>query len=388
MINRRSLRVKAFKNLYAYESSKGANYHLALDRINEKFSPDLNSMEVADKDDLRRKKELALKAIDQKLQKENGEIAGEVQTEVQDAIEFMHQLNKKDFKNLNLNLTGEADRVSEDHIMILSVVEELAFVNKKLSDEKKSLANVLGEKAVSNTNLFQNRVVEKLRNDQAFQKQKIKFKIHWGNHADSLRDWYKGILKKDETYKEYCKKETPDYADDWDIVDYICRVIVLKNDVFSGFFEDIDLDWLDNKHIVKSLVQKTIKSLKEEESELQLADISYNWEDDSAYVQELFEKTVEQNDYIESLLREKLQNWDIDRVALTDKVLLKLAIAEMLYFPSIPTKVTINEFIEISKVFSTPKSKSFLNGILDTLAIDLKERGIIRKSGRGLLDNK
>jgi len=223
-----------------------------------------------------------------------------------------------------------------------------------------------------------------LRKDQAYQKLKIKYKIHWDNQADTIRDWYKGILKKDETYKEYNKKEKTDFADDWNIVDYICRVIVLKNDVFTGFFEDIDLDWHDNKLIVKSLVLKTIKFMKEEESDVQIADISYNWEDDSAYVQELFEKTVEQNDYIESFLKEKLQNWDIERVALTDKVLLKLAIAEMLFF----TKVTINEFIEISKVFSTPKSKSFLNGILDTLSIDLKERGIIRKSGRGLLDNR
>jgi len=388
MINRRSLRVKAFKNLYAYESSKGANYHLALDRLSEKFSPDLNSMEVTDKDELRRKKDLAIKAIDQKLQNATSEIGEEVQSEVIDAIEYMHQLNKSDFKSLNKNLSGEADRVSEDHIMILSILEELAFVNKKLSDEKKSLANVLGEKAVLNTNLFDNRVVDKLRKDQAYQKLKIKYKIHWDNQADTIRDWYKGILKKDETYKEYNKKEKTDFADDWNIVDYICRVIVLKNDVFTGFFEDIDLDWHDNKLIVKSLVLKTIKFMKEEESDVQIADISYNWEDDSAYVQELFEKTVEQNDYIESFLKEKLQNWDIERVALTDKVLLKLAIAEMLFFPSIPTKVTINEFIEISKVFSTPKSKSFLNGILDTLSIDLKERGIIRKSGRGLLDNR
>lgn len=388
MINRRSLRVKAFKNLYAYESCKGANHLLAMDLLNEKFSPDLNSMEVADKDDLRRKKDIAIKAIDQKLLNPSLSIDEEVQAEVTDAIDYMHQQNRKDFKNLNKNLSGEADRVSEDHILILSIFEELAFINKKFSDEKKSLANVLGEKAIVNTNFYDNRVIDKIRNNQTFQKLKVRYKIHWDNNNDTLRDWYKGIIKKDDTYREYNKKENPDYADDWNIVDYICRAILMKNEVFSGFFEDVDLDWQDNKMIVKSLVQKTIKSVKEEEAELQIADISYNWEDDSAYVQELFEKTVEQNDYIESLLRERLQNWDIERVALTDKVLLKLAVAEMLYFPSIPTKVTINEFIEISKVFSTPKSKSFLNGILDNLSIDLKEKGIIRKSGRGLLDNR
>ncbi|MCK5102009.1 MAG: transcription antitermination protein NusB, partial [Cyclobacteriaceae bacterium] len=88
------------------------------------------------------------------------------------------------------------------------------------------------------------------------------------------------------------------------------------------------------------------------------------------------------------LLKGKLQNWDIERVAMTDKVLLKMALAELIYFPSIPTKVTINEFIEISKTFSTPKSKKFVNGILDGLATELVNKGIIRKSGRGLIDNK
>ncbi len=121
---------------------------------------------------------------------------------------------------------------------------------------------------------------------------------------------------------------------------------------------------------------------------IQVSDISYNWEDDSAYVQELFERTVSENDTLEELLQDKLKNWDIERVALTDKVFLKMALIEMMYFPSIPTKVTINEFIEISKTFSTPKSKKFVNGILDGLAADLVKNGRIKKSGRGLIDNK
>jgi N utilization substance protein B len=128
--------------------------------------------------------------------------------------------------------------------------------------------------------------------------------------------------------------------------------------------------------------------VKEESEPLQIADISYNWEEDSEYVLELFKMTIKENNYLEELLKDKLQNWDIERVAMTDKVLLKMALAEMIYFPSIPTKVTINEFIEISKTFSTPKSKKFVNGILDGLCVELIDKGVIRKSGRGLLDNK
>ena len=203
-----------------------------------------------------------------------------------------------------------------------------------------------------------------------------------------MRDWYKGVLNKDETFKEYIKKESPNYEEDWGILNYICRGVIFKNDVFISFFEDIDLDWSENKPIVRSLVLKTLKSVVEEGDDLQIADISYNWEDDSEYVKELFKMTVSENDYLESLLIGKLQNWDIERVAMTDKVLMKMALAELIYFPSIPTKVTINEFIEISKTFSTPKSKKFVNGILDGLSVELVGKGIIRKSGRGLLDNK
>jgi N utilization substance protein B len=195
-------------------------------------------------------------------------------------------------------------------------------------------------------------------------------------------------LNKDETYREYIKKESTNYDEDWLILDYICRSVIFKNDVFSGYFEDIDLDWIDNKPIIRSLVLKSLKSAKEEDSTFQIADISYNWEDDSEYVQELFKLTVKEDSYLEELLKKRLQNWDIERVALTDKILLKMALAEMLYFSSIPTKVTINEFIEISKTFSTPKSKKFVNGILDGLSVELMDKGLIKKSGRGLLDNK
>jgi N utilization substance protein B len=267
-------------------------------------------------------------------------------------------------------------------------LEEFAFLNKKLSDEKKTLTTLLGEKAQIKTNLYSNKFIAKLTNDEAYQKSKIKYKISWANQQDTLRDWYKGTLNKDEQYREYIKKESTDYDEDWLIVDYICRGVIFKKDVFSSYFEDLDLDWPDNHAIVRSLVLKTIKSAKEEGEHLQIADISYNWDEDSEYVQELFKMTIKENDYLEELLKDKLRNWDIERVALTDKVLMKMALVEMIYFPSIPTKVTINEFIEISKTFSTPKSKKFVNGILDGLSVELVNKGVIRKSGRGLLDNK
>jgi N utilization substance protein B len=391
MINRRSLRIKAFKNLYAYESCKGANYMMALDLIDKKFTPDLNSMEVIDKVDLERKRKLARAEFEKhfKNARENGlEFSEEVAEDLQGALDYLERQNFLDIKKLSKDLQTEADRILRDQLIILSLFEEFAFLNKKLSDEKKTLTNLLGDKAQIRTNLFANKVVGKFRIDDTYQRLKTRLKISWSKQTDTLRDWYKGTLNKDEDYREYNKKESTDYDEDWLILDYICREVIFKKDVFSTYFEDMDLDWSDNKAIVRSLVLKTLKSVKEESEPLQIADISYNWEEDSEYVLELFKMTIKENNYLEELLKDKLQNWDIERVAMTDKVLLKMALAEMIYFPSIPTKVTINEFIEISKTFSTPKSKKFVNGILDGLCVELIDKGVIRKSGRGLLDNK
>lgn len=390
MINRRSLRIKAFKNLYSYESCKGANYLMGLDMIDKKFSPDLNSMDIVDEEELDDKKALAIEAFYYHFDKENKEAVAsqEVDEEVKKALEYVDKLNKADLRKLSKDLLEEASKVTNDHLLIISLLEELAFQNKKLSDKKKSLANVLGEKAQSKSLLYRNKVVTKLKENEVYQKLKGNHKASWANQADQLRSWYKGVLLKDATFKEYLQKESTNYEEDWKILDYLCRGVIFKNDVFNSYFEDIDLDWSENRPIVRSLVLKTLKSVKEESDDLQITDISYNWEDDSEYVKELFKLTAQENEYLESLLKGKLQNWDIERVAMTDKVLLKMALAELIYFPSIPTKVTINEFIEISKTFSTPKSKKFVNGILDGLSTELVDRGIIKKSGRGLLDNK
>ncbi|MCK5208256.1 MAG: transcription antitermination factor NusB [Cyclobacteriaceae bacterium] len=390
MINRRSLRIKAFKNLYSYESCKGANYLMGLDMIDKMFSPDLNSMEIIDKDELNRKKALAIEDFDHHFDEEKREFDSnpEVEKDVKEALNYVKNENRSDLKRLSKDLLDEAPKVTNDHLLVLSLLEEMAFQNKEYSDEKKSLAKILGEKVRSKTNLYNNRIVAELKKNDAYQKLKKDHKINWSSREDLLKNWYKIVHNKDEAYKAYIKKESANYEEDWEILDYLCRRVIFKNDIFTSFFEDIDMDWSENKPIVRSLVLKTLKSVKEESDDLQIADISYNWEDDSEYVEELFKITVQENDYLKNLLKGKLQNWDIERVAMTDKVLLKMALAELIYFPSIPTKVTINEFIEISKTFSTPKSKKFVNGILDGLATELVNKGIIRKSGRGLIDNK
>jgi N utilization substance protein B len=151
--------------------------------------------------------------------------------------------------------------------------------------------------------------------------------------------------------------------------------------------EKSDLYWTENKAILRSLVLKTVKAI-EEDQDFELAELSYNWEEDKQFFETIYDKTLINGEIYDDLIASKTKNWDIERISDTDKILLQMAIQEMINFPGIPVKVTINEYIEVSKKYSTPKSKQFINGVLDVIAVDLQNKGVIKKSGRGLIDNK
>ena len=157
-----------------------------------------------------------------------------------------------------------------------------------------------------------------------------------------------------------------------------------------SFFSEKDLNWTENKAIVRSLAAKVLKNATSSEVPIDeiLPEIAINWEEDKEFFENIFNFTIENAMESKALIAEKTKNWDIERLAFTDKVIISMALAEMIHFPSIPVKVTINEYIDISKTYSTPKSKQFVNGLLDVLSKELMDQGKIRKSGRGLLDNK
>jgi len=152
--------------------------------------------------------------------------------------------------------------------------------------------------------------------------------------------------------------------------------------------EQHDLYWSENKAILKSLVQKTLKGIQPGEADFELAVLSYNWEEDREFFERIFDLTSKHGAEYEELIAAKTSNWDIERLSDTDRILLLMAIQEFVNFPEIPVKVTINEYIEVSKRYSTPKSKQFINGVLDVIAVDLHKKGAIKKSGRGLIPTK
>jgi transcription antitermination protein NusB len=229
---------------------------------------------------------------------------------------------------------------------------------------------------------YENEYVQSLENNKGFQKALKLAGIQGFADKDILRKIYKEFTQT----KEYLSfMEAPD-GDKQATVDVLLSLFkfLIKNEVFSELLEDKYLTWEDDKSLIVGTVKKIIKALPAEEDAITMyqPDEETVTEFGEELLKVLQDKKALHTEWIEPVLK----NWEIDRVAKMDMVLLRMAIAEFTGFPSIPTKVTLNEYVEMSKNYSTDKSKEFINGILDNLMKQLQESGQINKVGRGLIE--
>ena len=187
------------------------------------------------------------------------------------------------------------------------------------------------------------------------------------------------------------KRQDCTYSDDKEVVQQIVKKVFTRSELLQFFYEEKNIHWSDDFYAANLLVVKTIKSYNESWDEMQRLPLLFKEQmgggvnEDKEFLIQLFRKTIVKDDEYSILIENKVKNWEMDRIAAMDTLLIKMAIVELLEFPSIPIKVTLNEYIELAKMFSTPKSKIFINGILDKMIVELKAQKKIKKMGRGLI---
>lgn len=366
MLNRRNLRIKAMQTLFALQQLRISDQRLAWEKFNQMLSD--NEIITTKSSDI----EKAFKQWLNAIPGAENNIPPDLTQSAQVCIDGYHKQLKLDLNFLRSQMLEEVDGIHQLFLWVLGLVVALAdfeeglFMRKKSQQQqvpflKEMAAIELIRKTMESTDL-----------------------PSWREHQDRLSQWYREIKANAEIQQRIA--ESKSVEDDADNLLYLFKNIFWKSESFQNFFEEHDRGWIENKDIIKSLVNKTIKSITREG--MVLAPLSYQWEDDKQFFVDIFDSTVKNGSGAEKLIAERAKNWDMDRIAQVDMILLKMAITEMINFPSIPVKVTINEYIELSKKYSTPKSKKFINGILDVLANHLTENGTIKKSGRGLIDNK
>ena len=292
----------------------------------------------------------------------------------------------KDIKTFEKALLKNVDEVYEMYIWTLNLLDEVAdYV--LIDAEGRANKFLPTEKDLSlTTKLSTNTFIESLRQNPQYAEGVKTYKISWSFDPEIVRTVFLQ-LKDSEAYLEYLQQEDRSIGTEKDIIKHIFKKIILKSPVIEQVFEEKFINWPVDKEVLQALIAKTFKNFSSEDPRKnKLAEITQNWNDDSDYILALLGKTIRNTNEYQKLISEKTKNWESDRIALMDTLLMRMAICELINFPSIPVKVTINEYIEISKVFSTLKSNTFINGILDKILNDLNQQGRIQKAGRGLRD--
>lgn len=278
------------------------------------------------------------------------------------------------------------DQVYEMYIWMLSLIGEVVSFSENDAQERANKHLPTADDLNPNLKIITNRFIVSLNDNKEYIQAKKKYKVDW-NFEPELSKTLFISLKNSTEYTEYLAKTDDTLQTDKDIIKFIFKKVILKSSLAEQVFEDMFIFWPVDKDVLQALIAKTFKNFSHDDYKLNnLAEITGNWVEDRDFVVNLFQQSVRYDSAYQELIAAKTQNWEPERIAMMDTLLMKMAITEFINFNSIPVKVTINEYLEISKEFSTPKSNSFINGILDKILIELKAENKIKKIGRGLIE--
>ncbi|RZN83236.1 MAG: transcription antitermination factor NusB [Winogradskyella sp.] len=290
-----------------------------------------------------------------------------------------------DFSKDEKFLFQSIDKMSDLYLAMMALMIELQKkANSKLERSQKKLL-ATEEDINPNRKFADNVVLEFISNNtmlkEVIEKRKLNF---WDLDFEYIDVIYKAILESD-IYKEYMAKGASDLKEDKDFMVDIYSEIIAPNEKLFDYFEDKQITWVDDLPVVNTAIVKAFTKLKLTKPETFLIPELYKDEDDKVFAKDLLIKTLLNTSKFSEEIAAKTTNWDADRLASLDGVLLQMALCEFQKFASIPVKVTINEYLEIAKEYSTPKSSLFINGILDKVVKEYKQNNIHNKIGRGLM---
>jgi len=267
-------------------------------------------------------------------------------------------------------------------LQLLLLVEVKKLASEHLEIRKKNFLATPEDKNPS-LKFIRNKVIEAIENSEDIKDFVSKKNVElWKENREYIRVIW-DIIKRSEIYQKYLTSQESSFKEDQEFILKIFEESIAPNDKLFDFYESVNLSWVDDYPLVNTWIYKSIKQLKKEE-DFKLTDFEIK-DDDKEFLIDLFRKVVLHHEEYTKDINDKTPNWDADRIAEIDLILIKMSITEFLYFPSIPAKVTINEYIEIAKDYSTNKSSYFINGVLDKLLKDYNKENRLKKIGRGLM---
>lgn len=262
--------------------------------------------------------------------------------------------------------------------LLLLMVEVTKQANKRLNAAKNKLIPSK-EELFPNTKFVENRFVAQLEVNKQLLEFASNQKKTWENETDFVKSLCDKIMDSD-IYKEYMASETSSYDEDRELWRKLYKTIIFNNAELDQVLEDQSLYWNDDKEIVDTFVLKTIKRFDPKNGAKQELLPEFKDDEDQDFARRLFRRAILNADYYRHLISEHTKNWDLDRIAFMDVIIMQIALAEILSFPNIPLSVSLNEYVEIAKLYSTPKSGGFINGTLDGIIKTLKKDNKLTKA--------
>ena len=269
------------------------------------------------------------------------------------------------------------------HYLLILVIDVVLYAESRIELARNKRIPT-AEDLNPNTRFIDNALVQQIRNNRELLLFLDQHKLNWSDNPELVKDLYLKLLDSEE-YREYMLAEENSYAADKKMVSVFYTHLVFPNELLASILEEQSIFWNDDMEFITGMIVKTIKRFKEEDGGNKPLMTLYKNEEDRDYVVRLFRQTILHRDEYVDYIKQNTRNWDLERIAFMDILLMQMAIAELIAFPSIPTKVTLNEYLEISKFYSTNKSNIFINGVLDKVVMQLKEEKKFRKTGRGLI---
>lgn len=276
------------------------------------------------------------------------------------------------------------DRIYDLYVYLLLTFGELQRHAEHRIEENKKKMRPKEEDLNPNRKFVDNQIVEILNSHPELRRQSELLKVNWiGDEKQELFRKMYLEMRESETYFEFMNNGQSGFEEDKAFAIALFKSEIANFPLLYSFFEELSIHWLDDIDLACNMVIKTIKGFKEGEKP-QILPLYKDEEDERKFIKDLLRQTILLDSENERLIDELTSNWELDRIARMDIILMKMAITELQIFENIPTKVTLNEYIEISKYYSTPKSNGFINGVLDKAISRLESNGMINKAGRGL----
>lgn len=302
---------------------------------------------------------------------------------VMQALYAYHQSEPKDIRYTEQELLNGTKKIFELYLMVMQFFLEMAHQEEVYYDDLPTSA-LTGERKKAEFLLKDNAFIAWLSDNKKFSDLVKQYKISWQSENDLIKKAFFHIRQTD-SYTVYSSSMGSDRVKDIAFIEWIYKEIFINVDFLRHMLEEKTIYWAESLDLAETLLNRTLESGKVD-GNFKVLPLYKDEEDDIHFMKELVQKTIRDDDYFQQLISDKTTNWDADRIAMVDIILMKMALCEILNIASIPIKVSINEYIDISKDYSTPNSKGFINGVIDKIVIELREQGKIQKTGRGLVE--